>query len=90
MNKQLVEHWVDEFNLDSEDAELLESFSILMDRNSLWLLEGEESDGAIEFTYTDEALHYKFTLTDMRELMDGLDAGESLNWEEIDEKYTTS
>jgi hypothetical protein len=88
MNKQLVDHWIEEFDLKSNEAELLESFSVLMDRNSLWLMEGRENEGTIEFVYTDEALHYKFSLSDMRELMNGLDAGESLDWDAIDEEYT--
>lgn len=88
MNRQLVEHWVDQFNLDSGEADLLESFSVLMDRNSLWLLEGQSKDESIEFIFTDEAVHYKFSLNDMKELMDGLNSGKSLDWEQIDEKYT--
>lgn len=84
MNKQLVDHWVEEFGLDASEAELLEEFSVLMDRNSLWLLEGQSRDGTVEFIYTDEATHYKFSLSDMNELMDGLNTGDSLDWEELD------
>lgn len=88
MNRQLVEHWIEEFDLAPDEAELLESFSVLMDRNSLFLMEGQSNEGSIEFIYTDEAVHYKFSLTDMKKLMDGLDAGESLDWEAINEEYT--
>lgn len=88
MNRQLVEHWVEQFDLDSTEAKLLESFSVLMDRNSLWLMEGQSSEEAIEFIYTDEAVHYKFSLMDMKKLMDGLESGKSLDWERIDEEYT--
>ena len=88
MNKQLVDKWIEEFDLDADQAKLLERFSVLMDRNSLWLMDGQSSGGDIEFIYTDEAIHYKFSLDDMKELMDALDAGESLDWKEIDEKYT--
>lgn len=88
MNRQLVDHWTEEFDLDPHQAELLESFSVLMDRNSLWLMEGRKNDGTIEFVYTDEALHYKFTLYDMNQLMKGLESGESLDWDAIDEDYT--
>lgn len=62
--------------------------SVFTDRNSLWLMEGQQSEGTIEFVYTDEALHYKFLPFDMKQLMDGLEAGESLDWDEIDEQYT--
>lgn len=88
MNRQLVEHWVEQFDLNSTEAELLESFSVLMDRNSLFLMEGESNEENIEFIYTDEAVHYKFSLTDMKELMDGLNSGESLDWERINEECT--
>ncbi|MFB6345134.1 MAG: hypothetical protein ABEK50_05085 [bacterium] len=90
MNKQLVEHWVEQFDLDSNEAELLESFSVLMDRNSLWLMDGQSTDDGIAFIYTDEAVHYKFPLSEMKQIMEELDSGKSLDWEQIEEDHAVS
>jgi len=79
--EKLVKKWKPELSPSQFDR--LKEFSRLMDRNSLWL--GDiDTRNEIEVYYTDDAAWYCFTLQEIRELLDGLESGRTLNWEHIE------
>jgi len=84
MYNRLVDHWKD--RLSDSQQRLLRRFSQYMDRNSLWLAEVIEEDDFKAY-YTNEAEWFCFGEREMNRLLDTLDRGQSIDWNEMEKEH---
>ncbi len=84
MNQQLLEILAakPDFPVMGKDYKILEFFNEYMDHSSLWLLRYDAADDPI-FVYTNDAQHYTFTMSEIREHYTNMKSGVRMNWEEI-------
>jgi hypothetical protein len=80
----LAEH--PDFTITGEERKIVEFFVEYMDHNSLWLLRYEAGDDPV-FVFTNEAQHFTFTLSQIRQLYKNMKSGIPMNWEEIPFEY---
>ena len=90
MNQQLLEILSrrDDFYFSDEDRKILVFFVEYMDHSSLWLLSYEPADDA-RFVFTNDAQHFTFTISQIREYYQDMKSGKRMNWEEIPFEYIT-
>ena len=77
-----------DFSITGEDKKIIEFFVEYMDHNSLWLLR-YYADVDPKFIFTNEAQHFTFTLSEIREHYKRMKSGIALNWEEIPFEYVS-
>jgi hypothetical protein len=90
MNHQLLAIIAErsDFTIKGEDKKIVEFFVEYMDHNSLWLLR-YEADSDPRFIFTNEAQHFTFTLSEIRQHYHNMKSGIALNWEEIPFEYVS-
>ncbi len=71
-----------DFNLSSEDKKFLDFFAEYLDHGSLFLA-GFTPGNDPAFTFTNDAQHYRFTMSAIRELVRGMKRGIPVDWEQI-------
>ncbi len=83
MNEKILELFLErpDLQLAEEDCELLRRFFMYLDRNSLWLRFYEPGDDPV-FLVSDDTIRYRFPLSEIRKLWDGLKQGKAIVWEE--------
>jgi hypothetical protein len=88
MNQRLLSILAEQpdFPINGEDRKILEFFVEYLDHNSLWLL-GYRQTADPEFTFTNEAQHYKFTMSEIRNYYKGMKSGTPMDWETIPFEY---
>ncbi len=84
MNDRLIEiltHRPD-FNLSSEDKKLLDFFAEYLDHGSLFLFRFEPNADPAEaaFVFTNEAQHFRFTMSDIRTYVHQMKSGKPIDW----------
>jgi hypothetical protein len=77
-----------DYTISGEDQKIVEFFVEYMDHNSLWLLRYEHADNP-RFIFTNEAQHFTFTLSQIREHYKKMKSGIAMNWEEIPFEYVS-
>jgi hypothetical protein len=77
-----------DFLLNGEDKKIVEFFVEYMDHNSLWLLRYEADEGP-RFVFTNEAQHFTFALSEIRQHYKNMKSGIPMNWEEIPFEYVS-
>lgn len=77
-----------DFTITGEDRKIVEFFVEYMDHNSLWLLRFEAGDDP-RFIFTNEAQHFTFTLSEIRQHYKNMKSGVPVNWEEIPFEYVS-
>jgi hypothetical protein len=77
-----------EYQISGEDQKILEFFAEYMDHNSLFLLRYEPEDDP-GFIFTNDAQHFTFTLSEIREHYRKMKSGIAMNWEEIPFEYVS-
>lgn len=90
MNHQLLSILADhpDFTIMGEDRKIVEFFVEYMDHNSLWLLRFEAEDDP-RFIFTNEAQHFTFTLSEIRQHYKNMKSGIPMNWEKIPFTYVS-
>ncbi len=84
MNDRLIEiiSARTDFSLSSEDKKLLDFFAEYLDHGSLFLAAFEPGDDPI-FVFTNDAQHYRFSMSFIRELVIGMKHGKPVDWERL-------
>jgi hypothetical protein len=84
MNDRLLEILTtrQDFNVSDEDKKRLAFFVEYLDHGSLFMVGFEPGDDPA-FLFTNDAQRYRFTLSEIRELVDGMKSGVAMKWEEI-------
>ncbi len=77
-----------DFIIKGQDKKIVEFFVEYMDHNSLWLLR-YEPEGDPRFIFTNEAQHFTFTLSEIRQYYMNMKSGIPMNWEEIPFEYVS-
>jgi hypothetical protein len=71
-----------DFQISSEDKKLLDFFSEYLDHGSLFLSGFEPGMNPV-FLFTNEAQRYRFSISEIRELVLGMKQGKPLDWNAI-------
>jgi hypothetical protein len=77
-----------DFNASPEDKKRLDFFVEYLDHGSLFMV-GFEPGADPSFTFTNDAQHYRFSLSDIRKHTDAMKSGQPMNWERIPFEYIT-
>ena len=75
-----------DYSITGEDQKIVEFFAEYMDHNSLFLLRYEAGDDP-RFVFTNEAQHFAFTLSQIRDHYKKMKSGIAMNWEKIPFEY---
>jgi len=75
-----------DYQVKGEDQKIVEFFTEYMDHNSLWLLRYEAGDDP-RFIFTNDAQHYIFSLSEIKEYYKNMKSGIPMKWEEIPFEY---
>jgi hypothetical protein len=84
MNDRLIEILSarTDFVLSGEDKKLLDFFAEYLDHGSLFLAGFESGTNPI-FVFTNEAQRYRFSMSEIRDLVFGMKRGMPVDWERI-------
>jgi hypothetical protein len=84
MNDRLIEILSarPDFTLSSEDKKLLDFFAEYLDHGSLFLANFEPGIDP-NFVFTNDAQRYRFSMNEIRELVQGMKRGTPMDWERI-------
>jgi len=90
MNHQLLSIIAErkDFTITGEDRKIVEFFVEYMDHGSLWLLR-YEFDEDPRFIFTNDAQHFTFTLSQIRQHYQNMKSGIPMNWEKIPFEYVS-
>ena len=90
MNHQLLSIIAErpDFTLSAEDKKIAEFFVEYMDHSSLWLLRYEPDEDP-RFIFTNEAQHFTFSLSEIRQHYKNMKSGIPMNWENIPFEYVS-
>ncbi len=77
-----------DFFLTAEDKKIVEFFVEYMDHNSLWLLRYEAAENP-NFVFTNDAQHFSFTLSEIRQHYKNMKSGIPMKWEDIPFMYVS-
>ena len=85
MNDRLIEilSLRPDFTVSSEDKKLLDFFAEYLDHGSLFLAGFEPGVDPL-FIFTNDAQRYRFTMSEIRELVLGMKSGKAVDWETIE------
>src|SRR5689334_19167131 len=88
MNHQLLAIIAErpDYSIIGEDKKIVEFFVEYMDHNSLWLLRYEAGDDPV-FVFTNDAQHFTFTLSEIRQYYKNMKSGIPMDWESIPFEY---
>lgn len=88
MNHQLLEIIAarPDFKFGEEDRKILDFFVEYMDHSSLYLFRYDAGNDP-SFIFTNDAQHFTFTMTEIREHYNNMKSGVRMNWEEIPFEY---
>ncbi len=88
MNRQLLDILYErpDFPVAMADRPILDFFCEYLDHGSLWLLGFEGGDDPL-FTFTNDAQHYHFTMSQIREYYRQMKSGTPMDWERIPFDY---
>ncbi|MEI8133515.1 MAG: hypothetical protein WCH46_00390 [bacterium] len=75
-----------DYPVTKDDQSVVASFCEYMDHNSLWLLRCEHSDDP-KFIFTNDAQHFTFTLSEIKEHYRKMKSGIAMDWENIPFEY---
>ncbi len=84
MNDRLIEILSErpDFTLSVEDKKLLDFFAEYLDHGSLFLAGFEPGSDPI-FIFTNDAQRYRFAMSEIRGLVQGMKRGIAVDWERI-------
>lgn len=90
MNDRLVEILTQrpDFTIEGEEKKLLDFFVEYLDHGSLFLFSFEPGEDPV-FTFTNEAQHYHFTLSEILFHARNMKSGIAMPWEDIPFEYVT-
>ena len=88
MNERIFDIFLErgELKLTPEDITLLKKFFHYLDVNSLFLRSYEIASEPI-FFISDDAIRYKFSLSEIKTIWDSLKAGNRIEWETLPFEY---
>ena len=84
MNDRLLEILTQrpDFNITGEDKKVLDFFVEYLDHGSLFL-NGFEPGNDPVFSFTNDAQHYRFRMSEIREHVRNMKQGKPMEWENI-------
>lgn len=90
MNDRLLEILTErpDFTIEGEDKKLLDFFVSYLDHGSLFLFHYEPGDDPV-FTFTNDAQHYHFKLSEALKYARDMKNGIPMPWEDIPFEYVT-
>lgn len=90
MNSRILEalYLRPDFPISAEDRRILDWFAEYLDHGSLFLLRFEPGDDPT-FTFTNDAQHYHFRLSDVKEYYKQMKSGVAMDWENIPFEFIT-
>jgi hypothetical protein len=74
------------FPIKGNDRKILETFVEYLDHNSLFLLGYDNSEDTL-FTFTNEAQHFTFSMSEIRKYYHDMKSGIPMDWEKIPFEY---
>lgn len=88
MNDRLLQILTErpDFNVSPEDKKRLDFFVEYLDHGSLFMM-GFEPGPDAAFLFTNDAQHYRFRLSEIRQHVDAMKSGRPMEWESIPFEY---
>ena len=77
-----------DFSLSPEDKKFLDVFAEYLDHGSLFLSGFTAGDDPV-FKFTNDAQHYSFSMSDIRNHVTGLKQGRAMDWEAMPFEYVS-